>query len=131
MEGITLATIPASARAVYAPRENPFGKTSDCTENQVLEMNKDATEDADFITMTIIPHEEHVALDDMLGEVPREHQIKNLARPAEDGRDCAWLHVGPDPRLRSNAQLCRTSGRKWMGKYLPGNNTPAHPGYLS
>jgi hypothetical protein len=25
-EGITLCSIPASARAVYAPRENPFGK---------------------------------------------------------------------------------------------------------
>ena len=106
-------------------------KTSDCTENQVPEMNKDATEDADFITRAIIPHEEHVALDDMLGEVPREHQIKNLAKPAEHGRDCAWFHVGPDTRLRSNTQLGRTSGRNWMGGYLPGNNTPALPGYPS
>ena len=48
-------------------------KTSDYPENQVLEMNRDATEDADFITQTIMFHEEHVALDDMFGEVPREH----------------------------------------------------------
>ena len=112
MEGLTLASIPASARAVYAPRENPFDKTLDCTENQVLEMNRDATEDADFITRTIIPHEEHVAFDNMLGEVPREHQIKNLAKPAEDGRDCARLHVGPDTRLWSNAQLLGCTRRR-------------------
>jgi len=72
MEGITLCSIPASARAVYAPRENPFDETSDCVENQVLETKKDATKEADFITPTIILHEERVALDDMLGEVPRE-----------------------------------------------------------
>ena len=85
MEGFTLCSIPASARAVYAPRENPFDKASDCPENQVLEMNRDATEDANFITLTIILHEEHVALDDMLGEIPSEHQIKNFCEPAEDG----------------------------------------------
>jgi len=57
---------------VYAPRENPFDEMSDCVENQVLEMKKDATEDADFITRMIILHEERVALDDMFGEVSRE-----------------------------------------------------------
>ena len=70
-------------------------------------MNSDATKDADFITRTIIPHEEHVALGDMLGEVPREHQIKYLGKPTEHERDCARLQVGPDTRLRSNAQLGR------------------------
>ena len=72
IEGITLCNIPASARAVYAPRENPFDKPSDCMGNQVLEMKKDATEEADFIIRTIILHEERVALEDMLGEVPCE-----------------------------------------------------------
>ena len=66
---------------------------------QVLEVDKNATEDADFITRTIIPHEEHIALNDMLGEVPREHQIKFLSKPAKHERDCAWLHVGPDTGL--------------------------------
>ena len=94
-------------------------------------MNRDATEDADFITLTIMLHEEHVALDDMLGEVPREHQIKNFGEPAEDGRDCAWLHVGPDTRLRSNAQLGRAGETRWMGEHLPDNNTPARSVLLS
>jgi hypothetical protein len=48
----------------------------------------------------------------MLGEVPREHQIKNFGEPAEDGRDCARLHVGPNTRLRSNVQLGRASERR-------------------
>ena len=45
---------------------------SDRMKNQVLEMKKDATEEADFISRTIILHDEHVALDDMLREVPRK-----------------------------------------------------------
>ena len=40
--------------------------------NQVLGMKRDATEEADLIIRTIILHDEHVALEDMLGEVPRE-----------------------------------------------------------
>jgi len=55
--------------AVYAPQENPFDEMSDCVENQVLKMKKDATKDADFITWTIILNEEGVALNDMLREV--------------------------------------------------------------
>ena len=74
-------------------------------ENQYPEMNKDATEDANFITLMVILHEEPVALDDMLGEVPCKPFVKKLGDRAEDGRDYARLNVGPDTSLALNAQL--------------------------
>jgi hypothetical protein len=40
-------------------------------------MNKDATEDTNLVALMIILHEELVALDDMLGEVPCKPLVKN------------------------------------------------------
>ena len=68
-------------------------------------MNKDATEDANFVTLMVILHKEPVALDDMLGEVPCKPFVKKLGEGAEDGRDRAWLDVGPDTSPGLNTQL--------------------------
>ena len=74
-EGLTLCIIPASARAMYAPRENPSGKMSDCLEDVPKKQNKNATEEANFVTAPVILHDKHVAIEYMLIEVPREPMV--------------------------------------------------------
>jgi hypothetical protein len=53
--------------------------------NQYPEMNKDATEDANSVTLMVILHEEPVALNDMLRKVPCKPFVKKLGEGAEDG----------------------------------------------
>ena len=65
----------------------------------------DATEDENFVILMVILHEEPVALDDMLGEVPCEPFVKKLGDREEYGRDYARLNVGPDTSLGWNPQL--------------------------
>jgi len=48
------------------------------------EMNEDATEDANFVALMIILHEEGVALDDMLGDVPCKPFVKNLGEGTQE-----------------------------------------------
>ncbi len=73
-------------------------------ENWYPEMNKDATEEVNFVALMIILHEEPVALDDMLGEVPCKPFVKHHGEMTEDRRDYAMLNVGPDTGLGLNAQ---------------------------
>ena len=99
-EGITLCSIPGSARAVYAPRENPFGKRYQIVwRDRFPRGTKKCTEEAKFITLMVIPHEERVALDNMLVEVPRKSFVKKPGNRPEDRRDCAGFEVYPNTSL--------------------------------
>ena len=85
---------------MYAPRENPFGKKYQivCGE-RFPRGTRNATEEADFITLMVIPHEECVAVDDMLVEVPRKSFVKKPGNRPEDRRDRAGFEVCPNTSL--------------------------------
>jgi len=63
------------------------------------EKNNNATEEANFITVPVILHEKHVAIEHMLIEVPGEPTVKKLGNRAEERRDCARLDVGTNTSL--------------------------------
>jgi hypothetical protein len=99
-DGLTLLIIPASARAMYAPREYPSRKMSDHIDDDPEKKNKNATEETNFITAPVILHEKHVSIDYMLTEVPREPRVKILGNRVEERRNSAGLNVGADAGLR-------------------------------
>ena len=97
-EGLTLCIIPASARAMYAPREYPSGNLLDCMDD-APKKKKNATEEANFIAAPVMLHEKHVAIEYMLIEVPRKPMVEKFGNRAEERRDCAGLDVGTDTSL--------------------------------
>jgi len=98
-----LCSIPASARAVYAPRENPSVNQSDWL---AVKMNKRArTEDADGVTLAIILHEELVAIGYMFREVPRNCFVNKSGNTVEHRPDRARFDVGADAGLSNHVQV--------------------------
>ena len=57
------------------------------------------TEDADAVSFMVVLHEELVTVHYVRLEVPREGQVKNPSRDAEERRDHTRLKVSPDAGL--------------------------------
>ena len=86
---------------MYAPRENPFGKKHQIVWRERIRIGtRNATEEAKFVTLMVIPHEECVAVDDMLVEVPRKSFVKKPGNRPEDRRDRAGFEICPNTGLR-------------------------------
>jgi hypothetical protein len=75
----TLCSIPASARAVYAPREKPIDEnplSKPLTSRTAMWTRR--TKDADFVTNVVILHEEFVSPHYMVVEIPGDSFIQKL-----------------------------------------------------
>ena len=75
-----------------------FRKMSDCMDD-VPKKDKNPTEEGNSITVRVLLHEKHVAIEHMLTEVPREPTVKRLGNREEERRDRAGLDVSTDSSL--------------------------------
>ncbi len=64
-----------------------------------------ATEKANFITLMVVLHEEGVAIDDVLVQVPRKLLVESPGNRVDEGGEYARLVVGPEAGLRSIGTL--------------------------
>ena len=80
----TLYNIPASARAVYAPRENPGQRGASEPLSMRATMWTRRTEQANFVANIVILHKEIVSIYHMLIEIPSNSLIQELGSPLKD-----------------------------------------------
>jgi hypothetical protein len=74
----------------------------ECTENKGSRNGRGyATEKANFITLTVVLHEEGVAIDDVVVQVPRKLLVESPGNSVDEGGEYARLVVGPEAGLRS------------------------------
>jgi len=72
----------------------------ECTENKGSRNGRGyATEKANFITLTVVLHEEGVAIDDVVVQVPRKLLVESPGNSVDEGGEYARLVVGPEAGL--------------------------------
>ena len=91
----TLCNIPASARAMYAPRENPRNETATGEPSSLgtTTIWTRQTEQANGVAFIVILHEELVTVLHMLIEVPSNSLIQDRRPPMKERPNDARLKV--------------------------------------